>query len=270
MLAMFFIHDTGGGTGDWRLKHHGKAKFWKWLSTWCVFLRSPAYMGLPADGYDLPPIQHYQHTIETQATNGLFVEPAQSMQERNQARRETVEARCRKAAEIVNALDEPAVVWCNLNAESELLTRLIDGAVEVKGGDKDDHKSQAMLDFADAKIKALVTKPKIAGFGMNWQATHHAVFVGLSDSWEAYYQAIRRQWRFGQTKPVHCHVVSADVEGLVVENIRRKDAQHAELSAAMMSHMIDFMRAEVFGSKAEKTDYNPAVEMEIPEWLHSQ
>lgn len=270
MLAMFFIHDTGGGTGDWRLKHHGKAKFWKWLSTWCVFLRSPADMGLPAKGYDLPPIQHYQHTIETQATNGLFVEPAQSLQERNQARRETVEARCRKAAEIVNALDEPAVVWCNLNAESELLTRLIDGAVEVKGGDKDDHKSQAMLDFADAKIKALVTKPKIAGFGMNWQATHHAVFVGLSDSWEAYYQAIRRQWRFGQTKPVHCHVVSADVEGMVVENIRRKDAQHAELSAAMMSHMIDFMKAEVFGAKQEKTDYNPTVEMEIPEWLHSQ
>ncbi len=167
----------------------------------------------------------------------------------------------------MNALDEPAVVWCNLNAESELLTRLIDGAVEVTGSDKDEHKSESILAFAGGKIKCLVSKPRICGFGINMQATHHAVFVGLSDSWEAYYQAIRRQWRFGQTKPVHCHVVSADVEGLVVENIRRKDAQHEELSAAMMSHMIDFMKAEVFGAKQEKTDYNPTVEMEIPEWL---
>jgi hypothetical protein len=270
MLAMFFIHDTGGGTGDWRLKHHGKAKFWKWLSTWCVFLRSPADMGLPADGYDLPPIEYYQHTIETQATNGLFVEPAQSLQERNQARRDTVEARCQKAADIVNALEEPCIVWCNLNAESELLSKLIDGAVSVSGSDTSDHKANSILDFADRKIKCLISKPKICGFGVNLQATHHCVFVGLSDSWEAYYQAIRRQWRFGQDKAVQCHIVSADVEGLVVENIRRKDAQHAELSAAMMDHMAEFMRAEVFGSKAEKTDYLPTVEMEIPEWLHSQ
>jgi len=267
MLAMFFIHDTGGGTGDWRLKHHGKAKFWKWLSTWCVFLRSPADMGFDAEGYDLPPVDYYQHTIETVATDGLFVEPAQSLQERNTSRRETVEQRCQRAADIVNAMDTPCVVWCNLNAESELLTKLIDGAVEVKGSDKDQHKSESLLAFADGNIKCLVSKPKIAGFGMNWQSTYNCVFVGLSDSWESYYQAIRRQWRFGQKRAVQCHIVSADVEGLVVENIRRKDAQHEELSAAMMTHMKEFMQAEVFGSKAEKTDYLPSVEMHIPEWL---
>ena len=267
MLAMFFIHDTGGGTGDWRLKHHGKAKFWKWLSTWCVFLRSPADMGFDASGYDLPPIEYHQHTIDTVATNGLFVEPAQSLQERNKARRDTVDARCRKAANIVNAMDAPCVVWCNLNDESALLTKLIDGAIEVKGGDKDQHKSESMLGFADGGIKCLVTKPKIAGFGMNWQATHNCVFVGLSDSWESYYQAIRRQWRFGQSQSVQCHIVSADVEGMVVENIRRKDEQHQELSAAMMNYMRDFMQAEVFGSKAEKTDYHANVTMKIPDWL---
>lgn len=266
MLAMFFIHDTGGGTGDWRLKHHGKAKFWKWLSTWCVFLRSPADMGLPAEGYDLPPVEYHEHVIQTEATNGLFVEPAQSLQERNQARRDTVESRCRKAAEIVNALDEPAVVWCNLNSESELLAKLIDGAVEVKGADTQQHKADSILAFADGKLKALVSKPSICGFGVNMQATRHCVFVGLSDSWEAYYQAIRRQWRFGQAQTVHCHVVSADVEGMVVENIRRKDAQHEELSAAMMRHMADFMKAEVFGAKQEKTDYLPRVEIQIPDW----
>lgn len=270
MLAMYFIHDTGGGTGDWRLKHHGKAKFWKWLSTWCVFMRNPADMGLHADGYDLPPIEYFQHTIETTATDGLFVEPAQSLQERNAARRETVEARCRKAAEIVNALDEPCVVWCNLNSESDLLTKMIDGAVEVAGSHKNDHKANTMLAFSDGGIKCLVTKPKIAGFGMNWQSSRHCVFVGLSDSWESYYQAIRRQWRFGQTKTVQCHIVSADVEGLVVENIRRKDDQHEELSAAMMSHMIGFMKSEVFGSKVEKTEYHADTAMTIPVWLHSE
>lgn len=267
MLAMFFIHDTAGGTGDWRLKSHGKSKFWKWLSTWCVFMRSPADIGFDADGYDLPPVEYHPHIIETAPTDSLFVEPAQSLMERNQARRETVRARCELAAEIVNGLDSPAVVWCNLNDESALLAELIDGAVEVKGADKPEHKTSSMLGFSDGKIKCLVTKPKIAGFGMNWQSSHHCVFVGLSDSWESYYQAIRRQWRFGQTKTVHCHVVSADVEGAVVENIRRKDLQHEELSAAMMEHMRDLMQKEIFGATMEKTDYLPEQDIVIPDWL---
>lgn len=267
MLAMFFIHDTSGGTGDWRLKHHGKAKFWKWLSTWCVFMRSPADIGFDSEGYDLPPVEYHQYVIETESTNGLFVEPAQSLSERNQARRDTVEARCRKAADIINSLNEPAVVWCHLNDESSLLTELIDGAVEVKGADKPEHKTKSMLDFADGTIKCLVTKPKIAGFGMNWQSSRHCVFVGLSDSWESYYQAIRRQWRFGQSETVHCHVVSADIEGAVVENIRRKDAQHEELSASMMDHMKDLMKIEIFGATLDKTDYNPDQEMKLPEWI---
>lgn len=266
MLAMFFIHD-GGDTSKWRLKHHGKTKFWKWLSTWAMFLRSPSDIGFDSTGYDLPPIKFHEHVIETTPVDSLFVEPAQSMLERNQARRDTVEARCQKAADIVNTMNEPAVIWCHLNDESALLTKLIDGAVEVKGSDDPDHKSKAMLDFADGNIKALITKPKIAGFGMNWQVTRNSVFVGLSDSWEAYYQAIRRQWRFGQDRVVHCHIVSADVEGAVVDNIKRKDAQHEELSASMMEHMRDFMRQEVLGATAEKTDYIPVVEMIIPDWL---
>lgn len=267
MLAMFFIHDTSGGTGDWRLKHHGKAKFWKWLSTWCVFMRSPADLGFDSTGYDLPPIQFHEHVIETEATNGLFVEPAMGLQERNQARRDTVQARCERAAEIVNAIDDPCVVWCNLNDESALLTQMIDGAVEVKGADKEKHKADSILDFADGNIKCLVSKPSICGFGVNLQKTHHCVFVGLSDSWESYYQAIRRQWRFGQTKTVQCHVVSADIEGAVVENIKRKDDQHKELSAAMMSHMADLMKSEILGARLEKTDYNADQDMIIPEWV---
>lgn len=268
MLAMFFIHDTAGTTTDWRLKGHGKYKFWEWLSTWCVFMRYPSDIGFDSECYELPPVEMHSYEIITKPTGGqLFAEPAQSLQERNEARRETVEDRCKKAADVVNALSEPCVVWCNLNSESELLTKLIDGAVEVTGSDKPEHKSKAMLDFADGKIKCLVTKPKIAGFGMNWQSTHHCVFVGLSDSWESYYQAIRRQWRFGQKETVHCHVISADVEGAVVDNIRRKDEQHKELSIAMMEQMRDFMKKEVLGASVEVTDYEANQEIQIPIWL---
>lgn len=270
MLAMFFIHDTAGGTGSWRLKGHGKAKFWEWLATWCVFLRSPADIGFDASGYDLPPLELHEHVIDTPPPPGeLVARPAQSLQERNEARRSTVEERCRLAADIVNSLDEPCAVWCNLNAESELLAKLIHGAVEVTGSDTPEHKASALIGFADGEVKALVSKPRIAGFGMNFQTSRHCVFVGLSDSWESYYQAIRRQWRFGQTKTVHCHIVSADTEGAVVDNIRRKDQQHQELSAAMMDQMADFMRREVFGAAIEKTDYAAEMDMELPEWVAS-
>jgi len=266
MLAMFFIHD-GADTSKWRLKNHGKTRFWEWLSTWAMFLQSPADLGFDASGYDLPPVEYHSYEIETSPSGSLFAEPAQSLQERNKARRDTIDARCHKAAEIVNALDEPAVIWCHLNAESELLAQIITGAVEIKGADDPQHKANSMLAFADGTIKALVTKPKIAGFGMNWQSSRHCVFVGLSDSWESYYQAIRRQWRFGQTRNVHCHIISADIEGAVVENIRRKDLQHAELTSAMMAHMADFLRAEVLGATTEKTDYLPDQSLQIPEWI---
>lgn len=268
MLAMFFIHD-GSDTQKWRLKGHGKSRFWEWLSTWAIFLRSPSDLGFDGSEYDLPPIHYHDYTIETKPDGSLFVEPAQSLLDRNRARKHSVEERCRKAADIVNALDEPAVVWCHLNDESALLTDLIDSAVEVKGSDKDEHKSESMLAFADGDIKCLVTKPKIAGFGMNWQTSRHCIFVGLSDSWEAFYQAIRRQWRFGQLRDVHVHIVSADTEGAVVENIRRKDRQHEEMAESMMCHMRDFTKRTVIGASIEKTDYLPSVEMTIPEWLRS-
>ena len=271
MLAMFFIHDTSGSTGSWRLKGHGKDKFWEWLATWSVFMRTPQDIGFDAKGYDLPPVQFFSHEIRTEPLEGvLFVEPAMSLQERNNARRDTVEARCQKAADIVNSINEPCVVWCHLNSESEMLTKLIDGAVEVKGSDTPEHKSSAVLDFVDGKTKCLVTKPSIAGFGINMQSSRVCVFVGLSDSWESYYQAIRRQWRFGQTKDVHCHIVSADVEGAVIENIRRKDAQHEELSAAMMDKMAKFMRQNIFGATNEQQEYDPQEIMIIPDWLISE
>lgn len=266
MLAMFFIHD-GADTAKWRLKGHGKTKFWEWLSTWAIFLRSPLDLGFSGDEYILPPIKYHSYVIETEPDGALFVEPAQSLIDRNRARKNSVIQRCQIAAEIVNGLNEPAIVWCNLNEESALLTELIDGAVEVKGSDSDNHKSDSMIRFANNEIKCLVSKPKIAGFGMNFQNSRHCIFVGLSDSWEAYYQAVRRQWRFGQTKTVHAHIISADTEGAVIENIRRKNKQHEEMSNAMLEHMRELTQKTVLGAKVDKTEYNPSKKMEMPSWV---
>jgi len=265
MLAMFFIHD-GSDTAKWRLKGHGKSKFWEWLSTWAIFLRSPIDLGFDSSEYDLPPIEYHEHVIETEPTRSLFVEPAQSLLERNQARKSSVQARCEKAAEIANNLDN-ALIWCNLNDESQLLKSMIVGAVEVKGSDHENHKAESLIGFATGDVSKLVSKPKIAGFGMNFQVSNHCIFVGLSDSWESFYQAIRRQWRFGQTKTVNVYIVSADTEGAVVANIKRKDEQHKDLMSSMMVHMEELTKKSVFGAEIEKTDYNPSVEMMRPLWV---
>ncbi len=265
MLAMFFIHD-GSDTSKWRLKGHGKSRFWEWLSTWSIFIRSPQDLGFNGNQFNLPDIHYHSHVIETEAQQALFVEPALSLLDRNRARKESIEDRCKVAAEIANNLDN-AVIWCHLNAESELLKTLIDDSVEVRGSDTDDHKSNSLLGFAAGEIKKLISKPKIAGFGMNFQTSNNCIFVGLSDSWESFYQAIRRQWRYGQNQPVNVYIVSADTEGAVVENIRRKDSQHKQLMAEMMDHMKELTRKSVFAATVEKTDYLPELKMEVPKWL---
>lgn len=266
MLAMFFIHD-GSDTSKWRLKGHGKSRFFEWLATWAVVIRSPADLGFDGSRHELPPLVYHSHVIETTPEDALFVEPAQGLQDRNKARKDSVDARVAKAAEIANSMTGQVLVWCHLNEESEKLTALIHDAVEVKGADSPEHKTKNLIGFAHGDVRVLVSKPKIAGFGMNWQNCHQMIFVGLSDSWESYYQAIRRCWRFGQKEQVHVHVVSADTEGAVVENIRRKDEQNQHLGQAMVEHMKSAMDKEIFSAATQKTEYNPEIRMELPEWL---
>lgn len=269
MLAMFFVHD-GSDTSKWRLKGHGRLKFWKWLSTWAIFLQSPEDLGFDGSEYELPPITYHDYVIKTEPVIGsgsLFIEVAQTLLERNKARKDSIISRCSKASEIVKTLKSPVVIWCHRNDESSLLLDLIPGSVEVKGGDSDSHKANSMLDFAKGKIDVLITKPSIAGFGMNWQSSHNSIFVGLSDSWEALYQAIRRQWRFGQLQGVNVHIISADTEGAVVANIKRKDKQHNEMMFEMLRHTIDLTKKNVLGAVTEKTEYAPDIKICIPEWL---
>lgn len=266
MLAMFFIHD-GGDVSKWRLKGHGESKFFQWLATWAVVIRRPEDLGFDGSAHELPPLVYHSHVVETEPEGSLFVEPAMGLQDRNKARKDSIRDRVAVAAEIANSMDGQVLIWCNLNEESDLLTKSIDGAVEVKGSDKPEHKTNSLIGFAHGDVKSLVSKPKIAGYGLNFQNCNQMIFVGLSDSWESYYQAIRRCWRFGQQKPVHVHVVSADTEGSVVENIQRKDKQNKVLGDRMVEHMKTMMDKSIFSAATTKTEYNPEKQMEIPKWL---
>ena len=178
--------------------------------------------------------------------------------------------RCAKAAEIVSFdPDEQWVIWCDLNDESELLTSLISGAIEVRGSDKPDDKAKSLRGFADGSVRYLVTKPSIAGFGMNWQNCHNMIFVGLSDSYEAMYQAIRRCYRFGQKFPVNVHIVTSAAEGAVKANIERKEAQAEIMKKNMVQHTKEILEQDIRGTVRIVIPYNPQVDMLIPEWLRS-
>lgn len=262
MLATFFVHD-GGETQKWRLKGHAQQDFWKWICSWAVAIRKPSDIGFSDDGFDLPPLNVQQETVHVEASEGqLFAMSAETLAERIQARRETVEARVEKCAQIVNASSEQWLVWCNLNSESEALTKAIDGAVEVRGSDSIEKRHAALAGFTSGSVRVLVTKPSIAGFGMNWQHCHQVAFVGLSDSWEQYYQAVRRCWRFGQTEQVNVHIIASDREGNVVSNIKRKEEDAAKMSAEMVEHMKDLEReALTAGMERDRDDYTTDISM---------
>jgi len=266
MLASFFIHD-GSDTQKWRLKGHGKYRFWEWLSTWSIFIRNPRDLGYDATGYDLPELVFHDHEVVTGVNEGLFAKVAQGLQERNQARRDSINLRVEKAAEIANGIDGPCIVWCHLNEESEKLENRINNGVQVYGSMTPDKKEELISGFTDGEIHKLITKPKIAGFGLNWQHCNHMIFVGLSDSWESFYQAVRRCWRFGQDRPVHVHIITADTEGAVLENIRRKQQQNDTMAERMAAVMRDLTIAEIKGATVEKADYLPTQRAEVPAWM---
>jgi hypothetical protein len=270
MLATFFVHD-GGDTQKWRLKGHAENEFWKWMASWAVMLRKPSDLGYSDEGYNLPPLNFVQHMVAASyepnvETGMLFPMQAETLQERISARRATVEQRCEVAAGVTPA-DRPFVWWCNLNAESEMLARMIPGAVETKGSDPDDVKERKLRDFSEGRIRVLVTKPGVAGFGMNWQHCADTGFVGLNDSFEQFYQAVRRFWRFGQSKPVNCHIIASELEGATVANIKRKEADAERMAAAMVLHMADLSSEAVRGMVRDTPNYNPQQPVKLPAFL---
>lgn len=254
MLAMFFTHD-GGETSKWRLKRHGQSDFWKWMASWAVMLRRPSDLGYEDNGFILPPLDVKQITVSAES-DGLHLFPmeAQTLSERLSARRASIDDRVQASADIVNGSGEQFLVWCNLNSESSALKAAIPGATEVKGSDSQQHKETSAIAFQNGEIRVLISKPSIFGYGMNWQNCHNAVFVGLSDSWEQYYQAVRRIWRFGQQSPVKVYVVTAETEGAVVTNINRKEAAAARMAEGMVEHMKDLNSQQLHGGTMRSTE----------------
>lgn len=247
MLATYFVNDTGD-TGTWRLKGWGQSRFWEWMGSWAVVLRNPADLGFDGSKYILPAPEYVEHVVETDQLGDMFAKPAQTMLERRKAQRDSIEARCKALADVVNAdPSEPWLIWCHLNDEAELLQSLIPGSVNVQGSDKPEYKADQMMRFSHGELRVLISKPKICGFGMNWQHCARMAFVGLDDSFEKFYQAVRRCYRFGQKRNVQVHMFTAENEGQILANLKRKEIQHHEMSANMIEHMKDIMNHELAG-----------------------
>ena len=255
MLATYFVNDTGD-TGTWRLKGWGQSRFWEWMGTWSVVLRNPSDIGFDGSRYILPEPKYIEHVVDTEVTGDLFAKPAQTMLERRKAQRDSIDARCKALADVVNAdQSEPWLIWCHLNDEAELLAELIPGAVNVQGSDKPEVKAARMMDFSHGTLRVLISKPKICGFGMNWQHCARMAFVGLDDSFEKFYQAVRRCYRFGQKRNVHVHLFTAENEGQILANLKRKETQHHQMSANMIEHMKDIMNNELQGQQNIVDEY---------------
>lgn len=256
-LATWFIrigegHRTTTHHG-WRIKNHAVEPFYRWLASWAVAIRSPRDIGYDDAGFELPPLEIRPEILSTSATGGdsLFPELgtkgiAGRLAARRTALPDRIETVTRLAAKHDGLHGECAhLLWCGLNEESDALAAAIPGAVNVAGSDSYEHKVEAVRAFVRGDIRVLISKLKVLGFGMNFQHCHHMAFVGLSDSYEGYYQGIRRCWRFGQRSPVTVSIVVSEAERQIVENVRRKEAASADLSAHLLTHMQAFEREEI-------------------------
>jgi len=274
MLAMFFVHD-GGETQKWRLKGHAESEFWKWVCSWAVCLRTPGDLGYSDEGYRLPPLMMHQHVVSVtdsmaRETGMLFALPGQTLIDQRRARKASISERVRVVAEMVNDSDVPWLVWCDLNKESESAVAAIDGAVEVAGRHTTDSKESRMLGFSRGETRVLVTKPSIAGFGMNWQHCANVAFLGITHSFESWYQAIRRSYRFGQKSDVHCHIVVSDAEMAVVTSLERKQRDAETLAREMASHMGSLSSEHLKSTQRSETRYNATGAVNVPSWLTTE
>jgi len=271
MLNRFFKNDlnnssTGrgfmGAANKWRFKGHAEQPFWRWVCSWARAMRRPSDLGFNDDGFLLPPLHEIEHLVDSEsiADGMLFALPAAGLQEEREERRRTIRERCEKVASLVCDTGEPAVVWCDLNDEGDLLERLIPGAMQVSGRDSDDAKEEKLLAFSDNQIRVLVTKQKIAGFGMNWQHCHHMTDFP-SYSYEGYYQKVRRFLRFGQKHPVRVDMVTTEGARGALAAMQRK----AEQADAMFSSLVTHMNAAQAISRLRT--FNTS--METPAWLSS-
>lgn len=271
MLAMYFTHD-GGNTSKWRLKGHAQDDFWNWVCEWAIMIRNPSDLGYDGSDYVLPELCIKDVVVDSDVfdkSGNPIVSEAKTLTEQRNVKRSSLEERCQQAASLINndTSNSQWLVFCYLNDESKRLKELIDGATEVKGADKDNHKKDSMIGFQSGDIRILVSKPSICGFGMNFQGCHNVVFVGLSHSFEAYYQAVRRCYRFGQTEPVNAFFVYHNLEGLVTKNIRDKESKFLEMAQQMAARMRFKMQSLIDKTTRTVTEYKPTKLIKIADWL---
>lgn len=256
MLGTFFTNGRES-TQEWRLKGHARQRFWQWVASWARACRRPSDLGYPDDGFVLPPLTVERYVLPgDKAKSRIFPWVARTLHEQRAERRRSLAARCEKVVEVLPE-DRPAVIWCHLNEEGKLLAKEIPGAVEVAGCMADEEKEARLTDFSAGKIRVLVTKPRIGGFGLNWQhCSTVAYFPGHSH--EQYYQAVRRCWRFGQKQPVRVHLVMTEAEALVAQNMLRKERQAEELYAGIVREMNQALAREQESAQAK---------VRFPAWL---
>ena len=268
MLATYFVHD-GGDTSKWRLKGHAEGPFWEWLAQWGAFLVNPSDLGYSDEGFDLPALHTHEHVVSSPPSEGmLFATIAGDLSERREARKASLTQRIDKCIEIVNGSRKPFMIWCGLNIESEMLASLIPGSVEVTGSDSDEHK--AMLDFAAGKIEVLISKSKICGYGMNFQACADTAFVGLSDSFESLFQSTKRFHRHGQKNEVNRHLIISEAEGSVLDNIKRKELDFMRMINEMVTHTKKINTDVIHGTFSQRDSYKNETKIIIPSWLKAE
>lgn len=268
MLSKWFINDTSTASQDWRLKGHAVDDFWQWVASWSRCATLPSDLGGCDDGYVLPDIDRKLHVVEADLsddTDGmLFRIPEMSATSFHKEKRRTLHQRCELAAKLATH-DKPVTVWCETNDESKLLASLIPDARDVRGDMKPEQKEALLLGFADGDYRVIVTKTKLAGFGVNWQHCAHAVFASISFSYEQHYQAVRRSHRFGQSERVKNDIVIADTENSIWKAVNTKGDKHAEMKRRMATAM---KKAQ---SNAEtRVVYDRALMLEFPEWIKSE
>ena len=268
MLNRFFKNDlnnsaTGRMRGEvikWRLKGHAEVPFWRWVCSWARAISKPSDLGFSDSAFILPPLVERERLIlmETAPDGMLFNLPAVGLKEQREERRRSIQQRCEAVADAVNGTGQPALVWCNLNDEGDLLQNLIPDAIQVAGSDSDDAKEDRLTAFATGDARVLITKPKIGAWGLNYQHCNHITYFP-THSFEQYYQAIRRCWRFGQERPVTVDIITTEGDGEVLKNLRRKAAKADEMFSRLVAEMNNAIKIEATNAMNKP--------IQVPSWL---
>lgn len=268
MLNRFFKNDlnnsaTGRMRGEvikWRLKGHAELPFWRWVCSWARAIRRPSDLGFDDSNFVLPPLVEKEHlvTLDSTPEGMLFNLPAVGLKEQRDERRRSITERCERVAGLVNDTGQPALVWCNLNDEGDLLEQLIPDAIQVSGSDSDDAKESRLNAFGTGDARVLITKPKIGAWGLNYQHCNHVTYFP-THSFEQYYQAVRRCWRFGQTRPVTVDIVTTEGDGEVLKNLKRKANKADDMFSRLVAEMNSAMRVEAIDNMTQQ--------IKVPSWL---